>query len=679
MQTNHAQSIALQSGRRVWFVRAVCLSLLAVLLLPLTAGAAAASTPPVAPVSDSAWRDLLRSAGVKLRVPGSVQSASLGGSGSSLGTVNRVAGTARAAQVSATLNKVAITQQTFSASMEGPTAIRKVGTLATKAGGTALSAAFAVDLGYSIGGFYMENVFGIQSDGLLCDVQSLAGDAACGLVADPEYVPNSDVVLGAPGYVPGSAMLSGAPVGSPPWQFAYSFGAAVAPGTDPYGQRLYPSMTFPLTSWSTVLMGAGTASDAYRVHAVCKVTATGAFQFMTGSGKWAQGGTDAAKNLAGPPVVQVLSGAGSGATVASGDCGASATFYGWALSDQAGASPTAAGLAANLDAGYAIWYLTPGNPGYAVQSADPLRGWLTEWTCAPGGSHSAASAQYRESDDTYPTPVQPSCSSGSLEYVKVTQTDSDASTEPWVLYEWSMPAEVGAWAAAYPECTDGSCLLELHRQDAATGTRLSCFENPEACLAWFEDPAKADTYVCTYGSHVLALDECNAYSVMFDPAKRSAAGTFADPATGAAPAAPAPGTDPGAGCGKAPAFEFTLGGLGYWIAHGTEWALCEAFKPEPIAWADLSGKSPLPEVRSAVEAWQEIEDAGTGSECLVIGFDLPMGWGHVDVLDTCGSDPAMVWLRDNRGLLAAAVWLSFGAGVAGWAWRTYAPGAGGTT
>lgn len=680
MQTNHAQSIALQSGRRVWFVRAVCLSVLAVLLVPLLAVPALA-TDLGAPVDKSTWAAQMRQRVFGLRTPGSVQGASLGGSSSTLDLGSRVAGTQRAAHVSATLNKVAITQATFSTSMQGPNAIRKAGTRAVGAAGSAASAAFAFDLGYNIGGAYMEGVFGIESNGFACDIGSIVG-AGCDLVADPLYVSNSDVGTVTPpgwsadpwvGYwwqncgtgsgcsggtlATGSAMLD---VASAPPYSADTF-ATPHPTAQlrflPDSTRFNPSAT---NKGNLFINGDPTghpasSSPSITVQAKCRVVATGVIETCSMYGGAIQHGAATS-----------VPGGGSAPPAPLSPIGTSAgRVFDHILVRSGGAD-------------LYKWYPEGHTLRPPVESPDPDRRWVTTFKCDNGSPSTVTGDPWRESSAEWPAPLEPTCTTGSLTYVKVEQVA--AGLDPWVLYEWSTPAEVQTWAGSYPECTTGGCVLELHRLDAATGTRLACFDNPEACLGWFESPAKADEYVCTYGTHTLALDECNTYSVIFDPKRATTGGTFADPLTGEAPA-PGTGTpaDPDAGCGAAPAFEFTLGGIGYWIAHGTEWALCEAFVPEPVQWADLSDKSPLPEVRSAVEAWQEIEEAGTGSECLVIGVDLPLGWGRAEVLDTCGTDPGMVWLRQNRGLLAAAVWLSFGAGVAGWAWRTYAPGAGGTT
>jgi hypothetical protein len=87
----------------------------------------------------------------------------------------------------------------------------------------------------------------------------------------------------------------------------------------------------------------------------------------------------------------------------------------------------------------------------------------------------------------------------------------------------------------------------------------------------------------------------------------------------------------------------------------------------------LAGKSPAPEVGSIV-AWLVPPDES--SRCLVVDLSLgAIGKGTLPAFDSCGDDKAVTWLRDNRGLTGAVVWLTLGLGVAWWAWRTYAPGA----
>src|SRR5665811_700564 len=72
------------------------------------------------------------------------------------------------------------------------------------------------------------------------------------------------------------------------------------------------------------------------------------------------------------------------------------------------------------------------------------------------------------------------------------------------------------WQTNYPQCSDGSCRLELFRVDPTTQWRVSCFANPEACISWATDPALLGQMQCTYAGADVALSECNAYVPTFN-------------------------------------------------------------------------------------------------------------------------------------------------------------------
>ncbi|MDQ1628085.1 MAG: hypothetical protein QOI54_1829 [Actinomycetota bacterium] len=194
----------------------------------------------------------------------------------------------------------------------------------------------------------------------------------------------------------------------------------------------------------------------------------------------------------------------------------------------------------------------------AQTSPDPLRLWQTTYRCTllDGSSPSTVvlpSEQFRESDAAWPLVPQATCDGGDvLDYVKIERIVPDGSAPDTVVSEWTRNQATKDWQSAYPSCGDGHCKLLLFRVDGAT--RLSCFANPAACTSWFEDPAKADRYQCTYAGAEVALSECNAYRAVFDPARATRAKrapavgsepNTADPLTGALP-------DPSADTGSLP-------------------------------------------------------------------------------------------------------------------------------
>ncbi|QIK83531.1 hypothetical protein [Sanguibacter sp. HDW7] len=229
--------------------------------------------------------------------------------------------------------------------------------------------------------------------------------------------------------------------------------------------------------------------------------------------------------------------------------------------------------------GHKDW--TPGVEGNA------RRHWLTEWTCTQGPGGQAQSVWYREADDRIPGAPQASCAFGQVQTLTVSQVTEGVGTE--VVYEWSLPQETEDFFQNYPECADGTCLLDLKVKK--TGTEVSCFLSPELCVDWTKDPDRETNYQCYYGSKKVPLTECYLYGPTFN---RDLGVPYGDPVTGDVPdpeleeqpddgSAPGPGGSPGVedfdpNCPP----KFTAGGLfsGWWVYKGTSCALKEVFVPD---------------------------------------------------------------------------------------------------
>lgn len=225
--------------------------------------------------------------------------------------------------------------------------------------------------------------------------------------------------------------------------------------------------------------------------------------------------------------------------------------------------------------------------------ANPLRTWSTRATCS-GGVVTSDSAPFSETASAWPEYPEAVCPDGAVpSLVEVWMITAGAAAPPLLVRSWEPDPTVSDWLGAFPECVDGSCRLELYRQDVTTGAQLSCMTNPSACVDWLQDPARADNYRCVYGGTVVDLAECNVYGPTFNVATGTdvktttgtrpagTTGPYGDPATGEPVPLPGgePGTTPDGDPTCPPAFNFSAGGIGYWIWKGVSCALAAAFVP----------------------------------------------------------------------------------------------------
>ena len=546
--------------------------------------AAAVDTIPT-PIDVQTWELQMRQRVYGLRAPGST----LVGASGAMTPIQRVAGVARNAKA----GTAGVTLVPSAAISDASGAVRKAGVKAAGAVGTAATALFVLDLAYDAAsggmgsGFGFAGLTGYESQGLACDLKALALGDYCDLGPTESYVVNSDVTPVQAGWV-GNANAAGPYIGT-----------NFKPSGSLYG---WNDLTVRADVESAPAWGATTASVAVRVtlSGSCVQAPTGyASQAPYISLTLYQAGGTVGSFAGNPGVGGNVACADGVRTVTLSGTVTGASYFDRLVVHVEGNGTAYPTRPAPLDL---VWW-PEGKAGRSTGvDADPARTWVTEWRCADGATGSASVGPWHESEGSWPAPAEPSCAGSPLEWYRVQQTSPGVAA--WTFVEWSAPAVLGEFAAAYPQCGNGACVLELLRVDPTTGARVACFDNPDGCLGWFEDPAKADNYVCTYGGADVALSECDAYAPLFDSSRRTAAGPlYADPATGLV----AEGTggtvvsDPGAGCGSAPAFEFSLGGVGYWVAHGTEWALCQAFVPDAASLAtmrvqfeaDVGGKAPF--------------------------------------------------------------------------------------
>lgn len=178
----------------------------------------------------------------------------------------------------------------------------------------------------------------------------------------------------------------------------------------------------------------------------------------------------------------------------------------------------------------------------------------------------------------------------SVSHVSVWLVGGGVETEVW---SQDPTPEYSAAQSAYPECMGGTCLLDLR----TVSPDASCFANADACADWFADPDKATNFQCKYGTHVVALTECNVYAPTFKPGAKVGGAPYGDPTTGE----PLPGSGPGSQTGAQldnPQQNMECFPTGWSVFNPVEWVM----KPVQCAWAWAAIPSPthLAEVKADI-------------------------------------------------------------------------------
>lgn len=179
---------------------------------------------------------------------------------------------------------------------------------------------------------------------------------------------------------------------------------------------------------------------------------------------------------------------------------------------------------------YAITTGTTMGEPQAITSAgsDAMQQVQCRITDQNGGTYLMMSDQYLASGGSIATPKCPELAGGlTPSRIELAEVGPNGTTQ---LADQQTTPAFRDWLTAYPQCADGSCALDLVR--LSSGTQVSCFENDTACVDWFNDPAKGENYLCTYGGSTLPLSECNLYQGVFDPARLAVGAPYSDPTTG---------------------------------------------------------------------------------------------------------------------------------------------------
>lgn len=191
--------------------------------------------------------------------------------------------------------------------------------------------------------------------------------------------------------------------------------------------------------------------------------------------------------------------------------------------------------------GEAYWVYKPGATiaPVVIASGDPQRV-LRCVVVHSGGTLTRDSATFRESDGVIPQVLCPDVEGLTVESIEIREVNLEDGS--WLtLWSESTTAEYQAAIELAPECSNGTCLLDLRKDSVG-----SCFQSPTECAGWFADPDKGSKYSCHYGSHAVDLAECTIYAPTFQPGATTTGNVYGDPETGAVVPSPATlsGSDP---------------------------------------------------------------------------------------------------------------------------------------
>jgi hypothetical protein len=244
------------------------------------------------------------------------------------------------------------------------------------------------------------------------------------------------------------------------------------------------------------------------------------------------------------------------------------------------------------------YYYPPGSAGRPADvPANPTRHWHSSATCSDGSTVTADSADFTETDASFPAFPDVTCAAGSTA-TSIIVTEESAGLSPSTVWTYTEPAPVSDWRATYPLCGTGACTLGLLKT-GPTGTATGdCFQTAGLCADWFTDPDKSSNYQCTYGpagaATDVALSECNLYSPTFDVQEQAKGVPYGDPATGDIPTSLGdPDTSPvGGGSGDGSSC-FPSGWSAFnpveWVYDPIKCALVWAFVPDSATLSSFTG------------------------------------------------------------------------------------------
>jgi hypothetical protein len=459
---------------------------------------------------------------------------------------------------------------------------------------------------------------------------------------DPNYTPNYDTPpTQYPGWSPDPFATNGlaqsgvdADKISFDGYFTFTEGPAVRAGSTGT-VVLLSKMTKGVTRWAgTTDNSSAVFQESMSIQVYCRQTATGSVQAANGYGGPSVSRPPPANPTGYPQTRELVTDVTVNAA-----CGT-----GWFLDHVEMQARVGPGSATKV---FGKWWPVGNANRPALSDGNPARYWQTRWTCSGGAAKTADSAQFKETDASWPKWPDATCprpqTVGHTEYWQIVPTLPEHTVK---VSEWDPTSAATDWVNTYPQCVQGACRLELYRVDG--GDKLACFQHPSACTDWMDLPAadRDARFRCEYAGAVVPLSECYVYGPTFNiaagTAVKDAAGNvltnpepYGDPKTGEPQPkpgpAPGPGTEPESGkC--PPPFSMTLGGFGYWVFQGTVCALQAAFVPSPEALssaqdtivAKWSGTAPAVAIGAVGGIVGAFGDWSTTGSCMgpEVAFDL---------------------------------------------------------
>jgi len=254
----------------------------------------------------------------------------------------------------------------------------------------------------------------------------------------------------------------------------------------------------------------------------------------------------------------------------------------------------------------------------SVGTADPERFLRCTLRLAGGGSVSALSVGFHESDGQYAPVVCPELPEGGT--VEGWDIDLIGGPDELRLLSEETTPEYSHFQETYPECSTGACMLDLQKLG------LSCFSDPVPCADWFADPAKDDKYQCRYGENAVALSQCAVYAPTFKPGAVATGDTYADPTTGLGASQPTstPADQTGFGTGvQNPEQPRQCFPTGWGVLNPLEWVT----KPVRCAleWAFVPRQSVINSLNERLDAKAGATVIGGGAQLLAAmetAFDI---------------------------------------------------------
>lgn len=169
---------------------------------------------------------------------------------------------------------------------------------------------------------------------------------------------------------------------------------------------------------------------------------------------------------------------------------------------------------------------TPNGQGNLAPE-NPTRTWVCTITTTSGQAYAGLSPGWSEQDTAAAAVNCPALPSSAVaSHVTIVERGPSAGDPSFTEIDSDTSAQYRAWRLAFPECANGSCLLDLRQ-----GSQ-SCFNQGVDCTGWFADPNRSSTYTCYYGTHTVAISECNIYASLFDSSQLEAGHVYPDPGTG---------------------------------------------------------------------------------------------------------------------------------------------------